>query len=89
LFPLCFVSGHDFQLSRTGQKDRLDDRFASGHDSTRCGELKNSLSDRFVSGHGFSRAGKSFYFVIPSGFSPRGICFSDFFRSLFSRAAGG
>ena len=40
----------------------------------------------FVSGHDFSRAVRSFSFLNPSGFSPRGVCFFDVFRSLSSHA---
>ena len=44
--------------------------------------LKNSISAWFVSGHDFSRADHSSIFVTSAGFSPRGVCFSDFFSSL-------
>jgi hypothetical protein len=66
--------------------------------------LKTRFANGLVSGHDFSRAVNPFAFVIPKqrgpakralalrgvvfGFGRRGICCSDFFRSLFTRAVG-
>src|SRR5271165_5524011 len=46
--------------------------------------LKNLFSGRCVSGHDFSRAEKSFVFVSRAGFSPRLICFGEFFSKLLA-----
>jgi hypothetical protein len=59
--------------------------FVSGHGFTGCGKSRTArvLCQGTTSVVPISRL----FLLSGAGFSPRGTCFSDFFRSLFSRAA--